>query len=76
MWANLTANPLAEERKPWGVGVGAMNTLEVKRMGSGASVGVCLREVGGRDLKGNKVFKIDLGLKIVFPGQEYYEYFL
>lgn len=35
-----------------------------------------LGEIGGRNLGGDKDFKIDLGLKTIFPGQQYYEHFL
>ena len=45
-------------------------------MGSGERGRESVREVGGRDVEGHKDFKIDLGIKTVFPGQEYYKHFL
>lgn len=54
----------------------AMGRLEIKRMRSRAGVEGSLREVGGRDLEGDKDFKINLGFKAIFPGQEYDEHFL
>lgn len=76
MWANLTAAHWLRRENHGGWELGQWDTLKSNRIGSEVSMGVCLREVGGRDLKGNKDFNIDLGLKTIIPGQEYYEYFL
>lgn len=62
LWANLTVNPLVEERKFWREGGGAIKHFG-KRMGSGDILGKSLRDIGGRDVEGYKDFIIDLGLK-------------
>lgn len=75
MWANLTVNLLDEERKDWRLGVGATAHSRSQQDEKGAKEGRSLGEVGGRDVRGDKAFKL-LRLKTIFPGEAYYEHFL